>query len=106
MMLKSLQRWFFSQQVVASLAGLVVLGCVFALLLAPTYAEPGAGVNPNVPAAPEDPDAIAFFEEKVRPILDKRCIKCHGGKSTRGDFSMVSREAMLKGGFSGDVIDF
>ncbi|MEM6257737.1 MAG: PSD1 and planctomycete cytochrome C domain-containing protein [Planctomycetota bacterium] len=106
MMLKPLQRWFFSQQVVASLAGLVVLGCVFALLLAPTYAEPGAGVNPSAPAAPEDPDAIAFFEEKVRPILDKRCIKCHGGKSTRGDFSMVSREAMLKGGFSGDVIDF
>ena len=90
----------------ALLVGFVFLGVVFALLLSPTYAEPGAQADPGHPAAPQDPDAVAFFENEVRPILEKRCIKCHGGDKTRGKFSMASREAMLSGGVSGEVIDW
>ncbi|MEO0475033.1 MAG: PSD1 and planctomycete cytochrome C domain-containing protein [Planctomycetota bacterium] len=94
------------KRLLAPLAGLAVLGVAFAILLSPTYAELGAPLDPKIPPAPEDPDAIAFFEDKVRPILDKRCVKCHGGDKTRGGLSLISREAMLKGGVSGEVVDW
>jgi hypothetical protein len=45
-----------------------------------------------------------LFTHKVRGILVERCFKCHGGGKTRGGLSMVSREALLKGGDSGPVI--
>ncbi|MFK7789441.1 MAG: PSD1 and planctomycete cytochrome C domain-containing protein [Phycisphaeraceae bacterium] len=92
----------------ALLMGLVVLMFAFALLLSPTYAEPGAGAKQDAKAlaAPEDPDALAFFEDKVRPILDKRCVRCHGGEKVEGELNFATRELMLKGGVSGDVIDW
>ena len=37
-------------------------------------------------AAPEFTKAqLEFFEKQVRPILQARCIKCHGGEKTKGD---------------------
>lgn len=83
-----------------------MLGCAFALLLAPTYAEPGAEAKADANAAPQDPDALAFFEKEVRPILDKRCVKCHGGEKVEGKLNFATRELMLKGGVSGEIIDW
>jgi hypothetical protein len=91
------KAWGVALGVVALVAGSV--------LLTPTYAEPGAGVG-QAPAAPEDPDAIAFFENKVRPILDQRCVRCHGGEKVEGGLNFATRELMLKGGVSGAVIDW
>ena len=99
-------RPLVGQRVLAPLAGLVVLGCAFALLLAPTYAEPGAEAKAEAHAAPQDPDALAFFEKEVRPILDKRCVRCHGGEKVEGELNFATRELMLKGGVSGKVIDW
>jgi len=86
------------------MAGLAVLGLAFVLALSPTYAEPGA--EAKVPGAPEDPDAIAFFEKEVRPILEKRCVKCHGGEKVEGKLNFASRATLLKGGVSGAAIDW
>lgn len=92
----------------APLTGLVVMALALTLLLVPAYAEPGAEAKPKagVPAAPQDPDALAFFEKEVRPILDKRCVRCHGGEKVEGELNFATRELMLKGGVSGDVIDW
>ncbi|MFM9963569.1 MAG: PSD1 and planctomycete cytochrome C domain-containing protein [Planctomycetaceae bacterium] len=51
-----------------------------------------------------DPEAIKFFESKVRPVLVTRCLKCHGPTQQKGKLRLDSREALLKGGESGEVI--
>lgn len=106
MAMNEVKRLGFGRGLITSLVGLIMLGLVFVLLLAPTYAEPGAKAGGEAQAAPQDPDALAFFEKQVRPILDKRCIKCHGGEKVEGKLSFATRELMLKGGVSGKVIDW
>lgn len=51
-----------------------------------------------------DPEAIKFFELKVRPVLVARCLKCHGEAQQKGQLRLDSREAVLKGGESGEVV--
>ena len=47
----------------------------------------------------------AFFEKRVRPVLVKRCYRCHGPESKkRGDLRLDSRAALLKGGISGSAL--
>ncbi len=48
---------------------------------------------------------LALFQKSVGPALKETCVRCHGGEKTRSDFDMTSREALLKGGESGAVID-
>lgn len=48
-----------------------------------------------------------FFERKidfstqVKPIINQRCISCHGGVKRNGELSMMTREDLLKAGESG-----
>ena len=90
----------------AHLIGLVVLVAAFALLLAPAFAEPGAGEKEVGEGALTDPEALMFFEKQVRPILEKRCVRCHGGEKVEGGLNFATRELMLQGGASGAVIDW
>ena len=61
-----------------------------------------ASLRAAEPAA--DPDAIKFFESKVRPVLVARCLKCHGEAQQKGKLRLDSREAVLKGGESGEIV--
>ncbi len=44
------------------------------------------------------------FADKVKPLLDSRCISCHGPDKVKGGLRMDSREALLKGGDSGPAV--
>ena len=55
-------------------------------------------------AAPADPAGIAFFEKKIRPVLIKRCYKCHSGKQAKGKLQLDTRQATRKGGESGPAV--
>ncbi|HEX6984468.1 MAG TPA: DUF1549 domain-containing protein [Planctomycetaceae bacterium] len=44
---------------------------------------------------------LALFKTSVRSILVENCLSCHGGDATEGGFSLVDRDALLKGGDSG-----
>ena len=46
----------------------------------------------------------ALFTKTVRPILKERCLACHGGESLEGEFSIATREELLKGGESGVAV--
>jgi hypothetical protein len=42
------------------------------------------------------------YARDIVPLLDRSCSACHGGDKKKGKFSIASREAILKGGQSGE----
>ena len=52
------------------------------------------------------PDAIQFFETKIRPVLAEKCYRCHSsdGQGVRGGLSVDNRDALLAGGESGPAV--
>lgn len=47
--------------------------------------------------------AEAHFLAKVKPLLDSRCVSCHGPDKVKANLRLDSRAAALKGGDSGPV---
>jgi hypothetical protein len=45
-----------------------------------------------------------LFAEKVKPILNRRCNKCHGEDDARSGLRVDSREALICGGHRGPAI--
>ena len=45
-----------------------------------------------------------LFSNEVRGILIDRCVKCHGGKKTRSEFNLTTREGLLSGGDQGVAV--
>ena len=45
-----------------------------------------------------------FFEARVRPLLVKHCLECHGAKKQEGGLRLDSRDAWMRGGDRGDAI--
>ena len=43
------------------------------------------------------------FARQVKPLLERSCAACHGGSKPRGLFRIDSRDAILKGGASGEA---
>ena len=55
-------------------------------------------------AQSEDPEAIRFFEMKIRPVLAENCYKCHGEKKQKAGLRLDNLGYMLKGGSEGPVL--
>src|SRR5262245_20119621 len=53
-----------------------------------------------VPARAVEPSFLA----DVAPLLRSRCLKCHSGKTRRGDLVLTSRQALLDGGATGPAL--
>lgn len=43
------------------------------------------------------------FTQQIKPILERSCVGCHGGEKPRGLFRVDGRDALLKGGASGEA---
>ncbi|MCH9652271.1 MAG: PSD1 and planctomycete cytochrome C domain-containing protein [Planctomycetes bacterium] len=41
---------------------------------------------------------LELFKKEVRPLLVKKCLNCHGGKSVKGDFDLSNRKFLLDSG--------
>ncbi len=50
------------------------------------------------------PEATAFFESKVRPLLAEQCYGCHGSKAVQGGLRLDTKEAILHGGDHGAAL--
>jgi hypothetical protein len=50
-------------------------------------------------------DSARLFIDKVKPLLDSRCISCHGPDKVKGGLRLDSREALIKGGDSGPALN-
>jgi ankyrin repeat protein len=42
------------------------------------------------------------FARDIQPLFKRSCAGCHGGEKPRANFALLSREALLKGGSSGE----
>ena len=51
-----------------------------------------------------DADSLAFFENRIRPLLIARCVKCHGPKKAEGGLRLDSHQGLLKGSDGGRVV--
>ncbi len=41
------------------------------------------------------------FVKEIKPLFEAACVKCHAKGKSKGDFSLETREAFLKGGETG-----
>jgi hypothetical protein len=81
---------------------LVILLCAVGLL--PAWSgSPAASGGANKPEKPS-PEAVRFFEAKIRPILADHCFKCHGEKKQKGGLRLDSRAEVLEGGDRGPAL--
>jgi cytochrome c len=55
-------------------------------------------------AAAPDADNLKLYSEKVVPIFQANCYRCHGGMNHRGGLTMDTKTGMEKGGHDGKVI--
>ena len=62
-------------------------------------------VDLRADAASVEQDALAHFEQHIRPILVSRCLKCHGGEKQKGELRLDTRQSLLAGGDSGAAIE-
>jgi mono/diheme cytochrome c family protein len=53
--------------------------------------------RPAPARAADDAKGVAFFEEKIRPILAQSCVGCHGEEKQKGGLRMDTRAALIKG---------
>jgi hypothetical protein len=79
----------------------MLTGLTLALLI------PTATLGLAAMAKAQDPSArnLAFFEEKVRPLLALRCHKCHGPNKQKSDLRLDHIRHMRKGGERGPALD-
>jgi len=72
------------------------------LLLAIVIGSLGSFLGQSEAAAAKPLD----FEAQIAPLLIKRCVECHQGSEPAGNLSLTTQAGLLKGGDSGEVIDF
>jgi hypothetical protein len=59
---------------------------------------------PAATAQEPSPEAAAFFENEVRPVLAKKCFECHGPKKEKSSLRLDSRTRLIQGGERGPAI--
>jgi mono/diheme cytochrome c family protein len=63
-----------------------------------------AGSGPRTVAAQDAANKPAFYTEKVRPLLQTNCGKCHFDVNHKGGLSLQTKATTMKGGRSGAAI--
>src|ERR1700761_584408 len=51
--------------------------------------------------AEPDPHSVEFYTQRVQPIFEQHCYRCHGGTNHRGHLSIATRAGLLRGGMDG-----
>ncbi len=67
--------------------------------LAPAARAQETDVSPR-----PDPEGIAFFEQRIRPVLVERCYDCHASDQPKGGLRLDSRQGARQGGDSGPAV--
>lgn len=49
-------------------------------------------------------DSVQLYSQVVQPILDNKCVKCHNQNKSKGGLILDSKNSILKGGESGEIL--
>ncbi|MBJ45144.1 MAG: hypothetical protein CMJ80_18020, partial [Planctomycetaceae bacterium] len=49
-------------------------------------------------------DEVVSFDDHVKPILQRRCLKCHGNDEQQADLNLQNYATLMKGGSGGPVV--
>jgi len=71
----------------------------------PTVAATPTSLPPTDTPAPPPESAGVSFAGDVLPILQNRCVKCHGGEETEEGLVLKTYADVLAGSFNGPVIE-
>ena len=64
----------------------------------------GAGSSAVRAAGDDEAAKPEFYTQKVQPIFEANCYRCHGGMNHRGGLSLSTSAGILKGGKDGVVL--
>ena len=72
-----------------------------------TTSESPAAQNATSENASQPDEALStdFYQQHVRPLLERHCVQCHGTEEQGGGLRLDRLDAMLRGGDSGKVIE-
>lgn len=62
------------------------------------------GLLTAIPSIAAQHGDARFFDERVAPILEKRCLGCHNEELKNGGLSFLDRDSLLRGGTRGPAI--
>ena len=68
-----------------------------------TLNDYAVATEPTIIAGKTLPAATVDFARDVLPIFQRACFECHDAKLQKGKFRLDQREALLKGGGSGEI---
>ena len=61
-------------------------------------------VAAEAPSGAPVAEDVAFFETKIRPLLVKHCLECHGAETQEGKLGLDTFAGLMKGGSSGPAV--
>ncbi len=72
---------------------------------APTATTAATSVPPTpTQAAAANPAGAVSYAKDVQPLLDRLCVKCHGGEKTEGGFVARTYADVMKGSENGEMV--
>lgn len=60
--------------------------------------------QPEVAPLPAPAAFKVDYLRDIKPIFDRSCLRCHGQERPKSDFSLTTREALLRGGAEGKAV--
>jgi mono/diheme cytochrome c family protein/uncharacterized membrane protein len=70
----------------------------------PQNAKNTEGSPSPILAAKEESKPIMAYQELIQPILEQRCVSCHGANKSKANLRLDSPEAIQKGGENGSIL--
>ncbi len=98
--------WSLSPRIVPNSTALLIIVAALSMPIQVSAQDPDQPTADQTGAAEFTEQELAFFENKVRPLLSDHCFECHGPESDplEGNLSLASRKDMLTGGDTGAAI--
>ncbi|MCF7567193.1 hypothetical protein L3X37_02285 [Sabulilitoribacter arenilitoris] len=87
------------------LGGNLTHGSDYLTAYAPNFVKKILGYEASYPLIiPKSLDSVRVFDHLIQPILNAKCVQCHGENKVNGGLKLSSIESISKGGEGGAVI--